>query len=93
MHVGHEAEDPDEGVRRSLFEPSHDGRLSSVLRGIELNTVVGEVLLVLGEPPSGERRVGKKEKANNGDDKGNGTPEFVSDARLTSMRCVIHTGG
>lgn len=73
--MGHEAEEPDNGVLGRLLEALHGGGVALVGGGIELHTVVSEAPFLLGEPLGVVGEIRKNEVADDGDDESNNTLE------------------
>ena len=90
MHVRHEAEDPDQGILGRLLETHHGAGLALVLGGVELHTVVGQVALLLSEPPRREWRVGEHKVSNHSDDKGDGALEDEEPLPAGKSSEIVH---
>lgn len=70
MHVGHQAEQPNNGVADGLLEARHDRGVSGVGGGVELHAVVGEITLLRSEPLGGGGEVGEDEVSDHRDHEG-----------------------
>lgn len=86
----HSAEEPHRRVAGGLLETLRSAGFTLVGDGIELHSVVGEVPLVLREPPSGQGEVGQQEKAGNCDDKCDSALEDEEPLPACNAGDVIH---